>query len=126
MAQTVLFIGSNLSHVYHFRLLPRYSFSSPIFLCKNIFHKVTEVINSLYQLNIRRTLSAFQLTGITGLMYSFISLNLLALRTETLQWLFGRVTKRVLDFPILLPAMSRTQALYSVKNHHLHHCWVIS
>jgi len=41
--------------------------------------------------------------GITGLMNSFISSDLLALRTETQPRLFGHVIKRVRDFLILLP-----------------------
>ena len=44
-----------------------------------------------------------QFRWITGPMFSFINLDLLALRTETQPWLFGHVTKRVRDFLILLP-----------------------
>ena len=78
---------------------------------------VTELVNSLISAMHKRysvsisVLQHDQFLGITGLMYSFISLNLLPPRTEIRPWLFGHVTKRVLDFPILLPENERKKQI---------------
>lgn len=123
MAQTVFFIGSSLSR----SPLPAitmdifFFFSCFQFQATNSFHMITEQVNSLISA-LHKTGSADALSisdlqhdqflGITELMFSFISLNRLALRTEYQQWIFCHVTKRVRDFLILLPENERKKSYF--------------